>query len=178
MADDDPARRLPRAAQSMRAKEVRNKAPNNAATPKAANIAARMEDCFSRQIAWLERLLAELNCGDLDLDDPALRELEANSRDHAKATQSLACEFEVLAAEWRAAECISDAARDRMGALARRAEALANELKDAYDKADAAIQTRLAALKESWDTLQRGRDMLRKYSPGGDQQASFVDKKA
>jgi len=140
-------------------------------------IALRVKDCFLRQIGWFEALLTDLATLDGHPDGPDADFFALRLDEHLNTTRALAREFEVLTGEWRATDEPTDADRREMRALARRAEALAAELKQRYDRADRRVQARLAELTEVWNSLQRGRDMLKKYAPGQPADASFVDKR-
>lgn len=142
-----------------------------------STIAERMKDCLVRQVAWFKRVLADMETFDEDLTEAQLGKLDRQRQTHLRGTAEIIREFEVLAVEWHTSTNVADHDRKAVHELALETEAFANRLKETYDRADIRVQRRLTDWRQTWNALQRGRDMLRKYAPGQADEAAFVDRK-
>jgi len=137
-----------------------------------------MRDHLNRQIQWYEQLLAELETLDVDIATLNPDELEARQRVRVNGTRILDEEFAILQREWQADRELSEAERAIMHELARRAEHLAAKLMEAHEKAMAAVNAKVTALKLSWNAARRGRDLLKHYHTGPSEGADYIDRKA
>jgi ABC-type transporter Mla subunit MlaD len=147
--------------------------------PARDTVAERVKDYFTRQIAWFESLLAELDAAlAAAAADPELRNLAQTHAAHVEATARFEDEFRSLVAAWRTATDVSQAQRDEIRLLARRAEALAARLGEAYQRAMKLVDTRAERVRETLHELARGHDLLRKYHQGHSPDAWFIDKRA
>jgi len=123
----------------------------------------RVKDYFRRQIAWFEEILADLERLEEDLDGPdAAQRIELRLR-HDRRTAALEREFTALAREWRQAAELPKADRADIRALARTAQALAENVCAAYQRGIELTTTRSAAVKGDLGDLRRGRDVLERY---------------
>ncbi len=137
-----------------------------------------MKDYFTRQTAWFEQMLSDLETLEKDLNDPELEKVDEQRRIHTEKTENLAGEFQALYAEWEAATDLAEEERAEVRRLSRRAAELAAQLRATHDQALGTVHDRLENLSASLNKLRRGRDMLQKYRPGQSTDATFVDKKA
>lgn len=143
-----------------------------------ASISARMTDYFNRQIAWFERLLADL----APLQDAPGEVVESRlveqASAHVQGTQTLGQEFWALLKEWETASDISDDERAQVAGLAQQAEVLAQKLSDVYKQGAGLMGNRMNAVNQSLLELRKGRSLLRKYGGHLSSHTTYIDKKA
>ncbi len=141
-------------------------------------LVARIRDHFERQITWFEELRAELATFESQLDTVDLETLDERQRVRASGTRILEEEFRLLRRDWMGDARLSEEERAEMHVLAQRADALAQEVGAALDRADTLVQERMALLRESSAELQRGQETLRHYRAGQTESSNFLDRKA
>jgi Skp family chaperone for outer membrane proteins len=140
----------------------------------ASEVHERAREYFTRQIAWFEGVLEEsaqfepaIASGELD----ALETLQRRFDSEAAALQE---ELSALSAEWNRAE-VSDAAREEIGAMARRAESLSQEVQARFDAAAGLSREAGEKLSAAFGEMTRGKRAMGKYRVEGD--ARFVDRR-
>ncbi|MBI4557757.1 MAG: hypothetical protein HY706_09245 [Candidatus Hydrogenedentes bacterium] len=140
-------------------------------------LTSRMQDFFSRQIAWYERTLRDL--GDLEtrLKEPELQPLEEQRRTHVEGSALLEKEFRALVKEWQHSQDLSAAERDEVRKSAQGAYQLANQIIAVQTRGANLADERLAALRGTLNEIRRGRDLLRKYGGQLVLDASYIDRK-
>ena len=144
----------------------------------ARTLADRVRDHFREQNAWLEQALADLNRLESGLEDPDLDALASVQAAHAAATQRFQEQSQALADAWRKDANITASDCAEVRALAKRAEALAEQLSEAYDRAAQRMRERAGKVKEALDGASRGRDLLRKFYQRPVMDSWFIDRKA
>ncbi len=143
-----------------------------------ADLVARMTDYFNRQIALFESMRSDLEGVEDRLDTLDFEALGREQASHAAQASALKHELAGLLEEWESAKDVPEEDRDGIRALARRAEALAEELSVINDRAATHADARGRALRETWCELERGRRVLGKYAPGRPAAPNFIDRKA
>lgn len=143
-----------------------------------ADIVRRMKDYFTRQMAWFEQLHEAL----AEFDEPVDLErldglLEADSA-RARKSKALEEEFSALKSEWDRAESIPESAVDEVRAIAGRAEKLAGELQEAFDKAAQSTGAGVEALQERLGELKAKGQWLGKYRAEPPEKAGLLDRRA
>lgn len=146
-------------------------------TDRDAQLPKRMKNFFSRQIAWYEQVLAELQGIEDDLKQADLTALTEHESQRAKSREQLEREFRALHREWEAAEAIPEQGCQEVQALADRAESLARRLAEAYDEAAQLAHVNRATASEYLRDLRKGRELLSHYRAGDAPKAEFLDKK-
>ena len=141
-------------------------------------LAARVKDLLTRQIAWFEHLLSALESIDADLEGPESAAWAERSAAHADGMARLDQEFRELTREWESASGVSESDRAEVRELAKRAEALANQLGAVHERTLGLIGEQADSVKAALDETRRGRALLGKYYAGGPAEAAFLDKKA
>lgn len=144
----------------------------------SAELVRRAKSYFTRQAAWFERTRGELAGVKHCLDPEGLEKLAAQQARQAEEFARFEKEFKVLADEWTQAKDVAQADREAVRTLARRAEVLATELFNEFERARGAVDERMVVLRKSWNALQRGRDMLKKYRAYDDPQRGLIDRDA
>ena len=146
--------------------------------PSDASLAQRVKDFLTRQVAWFEKVLSELETLEQDLDEPELETLASQTARHAEGMARFEQELGELTREWEAASDVTESDRAEIGALAKRAEALVERLNAAHERAMGLIGERTNSVKQGLMEARRGRDLLRRYHTGDQTEAAFIDKKA
>lgn len=143
-----------------------------------ADIARRMKDYFARQMGWFEQMHAALAELDGEIDPDCLDGLVEADSARARISKELEEEFTVLRSEWDRTDSISESAADEVRAIARQAEAQAEELQKALDRAAQKTGKGADKLHERLGALRRGRQQLAKYRRPGASDAGFIDHQA
>lgn len=142
------------------------------------DLATRVKGYFHRQIAWLEERLAELEQFDSALREQSIEKVGAQQARREAELVHLTREHRGLLHEWRSAKNIAPNDRALVRELAERAQTLTEQLQSRYEGASQRVQTEMERHGASLKALHRGRTMLRKFRPGGGDQAGFIDTKA
>lgn len=141
--------------------------------------AERARDFLTRQNAWFETMLAELKRIQSGEDDAELLPLIESHSVLAEERARYEREFTELAAEWRrVSEDLPAKTRAEIRALARRGEALTEEIRTEYERAIGVLGGQAKRVKGALDALSKGRNLLRRYAPGQSVDALFIDRKA
>lgn len=139
----------------------------------APTIADRMQDFFSRQIAWLSEAAEAYRVAGDDFDMDRL--LEAAS-ERTQSAQALEREYVALKREWDAAEP-SASERAEVGEMANRAETLVREVETRIQEAIAHCSDRSDAIRRELGSLRKGRQEMNHYKTE-DNDPGYVDRKA
>jgi len=143
----------------------------------AESRAARVTRYLERHTAWMRAVLAELDALAAAMDGGDVGSLLEEQGRRTREAEHFLREHTGLLREWDGGAGAPEEDRAAVRALAAEAGALAERLTGRYeallDASTAARSRNRAAL----DTLRRGRDMMRKYRPGGDG-ADYLDRKA
>jgi len=141
--------------------------------------AERVRDFLTRQNAWFETVLAQLKRIQSGEDDAELLPLIESHSVLAEERTRYEREFAELAEEWRkVSEGVPGKTRAEIRALARRGEALTEELRTEYERVIGALGGQAKRVKGTLDALAKGRNLLRRYAPGQSVDALFIDRKA
>ncbi len=140
---------------------------------------ANVKDYFLRQIAWLEQVVRDKKTGTAIQNDE--RALEQRLREETACANEMIAfqrELNALARKWDAAEGISQADRDAVHLLALKVEKIGGELLENNDESRREVEQMMEELRENWNALRRGRDMVNKYSHGQQSNRDYLDWKA
>ena len=138
----------------------------------------RVKDFLRRQIAWAQDVLQELDAfctaaNDADMDVHLDRQ-QRRERESAAMQK----EYRGLVREWKAAEEIPPEVKSEIERLSSEAEALVEEVRAAYLRADTEAARRRTVNQKATSDLRRGRRSVNIYRPGDPARAGFVDRKA
>ncbi len=144
-----------------------------------AGPAERVRDFLTRQNAWFETILAELKRIQSGEDDAELLPLIESHSVLVEERSRYEREFAEVAAEWRkVSEDVPGKTRAEIRALARRGEALIEEIQTEYERAIGTLDGQAKSVKGVLEALSKGRKSLRRYAPGQSGDALFIDRKA
>jgi len=141
-------------------------------------IAHRVANYLHRQIVWAEAAIRELDAFCALPDTANFDEEEARQVRRAKETRDMAKEYNGLLNEWEKAADVDPSDRAEIQALSAQAQALLDELRQAYARADTAATRMKARNVQSTQDLRRGRRSVNIYRPGVLVQPGFIDKQA
>lgn len=141
------------------------------------DIAQRIQRYFARQIAWLEIQRADLSALPDVLEGPVLEGVVLRQAQRERESAEFLREQQGLLREWQAAT-VSAAEQAEVRVMAARAEALAEELRDAYDRAVKHLDAAADSPRKSLDTVKRGRRMLDSYRPEDSGSSDFLNRRA
>lgn len=144
----------------------------------ASDIGTRMRHYFARQIAWSETTLEALEGIDAIEDEEAAGAFLKGDGERARDLESLEQEFAALKKEWEAASDVPEAEREAVSELARRAEALSEEVRTQMTEAVQELTRRAESDQREVDALRRGRRDARKFAGGDESSGGFVDRQA
>jgi small-conductance mechanosensitive channel len=143
-----------------------------------SEIAARVTRYLARQIEWLETGLRLLDHFEEHLEDAALDRFADEQRRREVELGHLAREHQGLLREWREAQDVTEAERANVNRLAERARGLTGQLIARHERAQVLVSQRLAGRDAALGTLERGRELLERYRPGGEESSWMLDKRA
>ena len=143
-----------------------------------ADIVRRMKDYFARQMGWFEQLHVALAEFDGDIDPDHLDGLVEADSERARISKELEEEFTVLKSEWDRTDSIPESAAGEVRAIARQAEARAEELQQTIEQAARKTGKGADKLHERIGALRRGRQQLARYRRPGAGVAGFMDHQA
>lgn len=136
-------------------------------------LASRVTRYLQRHLAHLEEALRALESADFSREETLLFfERLAEKGDQLDAEQA------ALLKEWGRGDTVSAVERAAVKALAAQADALAGQLRVAYDAAAADTRAASVALREQAETLHRGGETARRFAPRGSETGGFLDHSA
>lgn len=143
-----------------------------------AKLTKRVTTYLNRHIAWLQENLYDLQ--ELDPDQPT-RNIDTHlqhQQQRENQIKHLLREHHALLREWQEAKPIDPTHIATVQKLAAQAENLTQNLRTRFEETVHLLEQSAASNKESLQATRQGRDLLKKYRPGGDHLAGFIDKKA
>lgn len=143
-----------------------------------ADIVRRMKDYFGRQVAWFEELRDALAAFEGPVELEGLDGLLEEDGVRARKSKAFEEEFSALKREWDRAESIPESAVDEMRAIAGRAEKLAGDLEEAFEKAAQSTGAGAEALRERLAELKTKGQSLGKYRAEPSENAGLIDRRA
>lgn len=139
----------------------------------------RMEDYFSRQIAWMQELLADFDTLDAELDAEDFKSMVTRQKESARKTSDLEQEFRALWKEWESKiSTVPESEQAPVRELAQRAEALSLRLAELSEQAAARVDQELTTVRSALLEVRRSRENLRKYAQQFSPPPGFMDKRA
>ena len=140
-------------------------------------LAARITRYLERHMEWMRAVLRELDELERAMgSDDTERLLDAQAR-RAREAEHFQREHLGLLHEWNNGAGESAERRAAVKERAREAERLAEALRARYQELLLAAEGARLRQRSGLDALRHGRDLIRKYRPGGDG-ADFLDRKA
>lgn len=141
-------------------------------------IVERMGAHLSRQIAWLEKMIAELVHVEKELLTDATAELLEKQKVHLNGLEELEAESRGLYEEWEQAQSITEADLNAMRKRARHAEELSRKLQGLFERGAAIADARASAVAKSLASLGRGKSLLSGYRPSDSPPSTRMDREA
>ncbi|MFP4172084.1 MAG: hypothetical protein ACLFV4_04145 [Candidatus Hydrogenedentota bacterium] len=139
----------------------------------------RLRDYFTRQIQWLQIRMEEMENLRSRLDEHGLEPVLETEARRQRELAVFEEENRLLLREWAQSTALSSSERAEIQDLAAQSQALGEKLSNAYDTAEAEMQTQAAETREALGKVIRGRRTLEKYGnsetssyPGSD----FLDR--
>ena len=142
------------------------------------SIAARLADCFRRQLALFNRMAEAHAALPRETESPEWTEMLRLQTQFSRDLAALEQEFQILKREWDQTPGIEPDTRSRMRELADTARHMTDELARANAGNAAQVADMMRETKEQWAALQRGKRILRKLRAGEPGDAGFIDRKA
>ncbi len=142
------------------------------------SIAARLADCFRRQLELFERM-AEVHAS--LPGDPESHEWTELLRIQTESSRDLAAleeEFQILKREWNRSPEVEPDARSRLRELAEAARHKAGELARANAANAEQVAEMMRTAREQMAEVQKGKRILGKLRAGEQDSADFIDRKA
>ncbi|HOF39068.1 MAG TPA: hypothetical protein PLD73_03270 [Candidatus Hydrogenedentes bacterium] len=142
------------------------------------SIAARLADCFQRQLALFERM-AEAHAS--LPGDPESREWAELLRIQTEFSRDLAAleqEFQILKREWNRAPDAEPDARSQLRELAEAARHKAGEIARASAANAEQVAEMMRNAREQLAEIQKGKRILRNLRAGEQDGADYIDRKA
>ncbi len=138
----------------------------------------RIHDFLTRQIAWSQSVIDELDAFCALPDTSDLDEAAQLQQRREREARSMAREYNGLLHEWRESTDIAPDAREAITRRSDEAQALLDEVKIRYENAARAAQRKKTRNHEALNDLRRGRRSVNMYRSGVLVSPGFVDKKA
>jgi hypothetical protein len=143
-----------------------------------AELAGRARNFLLRQNALFEMILGKLRKVTPGGDETELASLMRNHPAFTEQRARLDRELQKLDAEWRRSSGTLPAeVRAEIAALAKRGEALAEEVRAEYERVIGGLKDQSEDVKKSLGALARGRNLVRRYAPGLSNDTTFIDGK-
>ncbi len=142
------------------------------------SIAARLADCFRRQLELFNHMIEAHAALPRDPEAPEWTEILRLQTQFSRDLAALEQEFQLLKREWDHTPDIEPNARSQMRELAESARHMTGELARANAANAAQVADMMREAREQWATLQRGKRILRKLRAGEPGDAGFIDRKA
>lgn len=143
-----------------------------------ADVAARVKKHLGRHVEWLEEgIRAAQTASDTMSEEDLEALLAAQAKRNAELTH-LWREQAGLLREWRVARNAGQEDRTEVRRMADHAQQLTEELRALQENLITALSLRLLNRQDAIHSLRRGRDLLGKYRPGGEDTSGFLDKRA
>jgi len=142
-------------------------------------LAERMKDYFTRQIAWLEFLIAGFDTLEADLQAEQLNALAERQAADAAKTRDLEEEFMALWKEWQAQyQTVPGDERVAVKEMATQAEELSLRLGELSEQAERRVEDEMKRVKGAILSARKNRENLNRYGSDTLPAPGFMDKKA
>lgn len=138
----------------------------------------RIHDFLSRQIAWSQTVIEELDAYCALPDTGDLDEAARTQQRREREARDLAREYNGLLQEWRSFPDPGAELREAVARHSEEAQSLLDEVKTRYKSAEEATQRRKLRNHQALNDLRRGRRSVNIYHPETLVSPGFVDKKA
>ena len=138
----------------------------------------RIHNFLTRQIAWSQEVLAELDAFCALADGADLDEAAHLQARREKETRALAREYNGLLQVWRQATDIPTDLRDAVTRHSREAQQLLERVKARYAEAERMAQLKKSRNHQAINDLRRGRRSVNIYKPGILVSPGFIDREA
>lgn len=152
--------------------------PNQPIPTNTTKLTKRVTTYLNRHIAWLQETLCDLQKLDPDQPTQNIDTHLQHQQQRENEIKHLLREHHALLREWQEAKPIDPTHIAAVRKLAAQAETLTENLRTRFEETVHLLEQSAASNKQSLQATRQGRDLLRKYRPGGDHLAGFIDKKA
>jgi hypothetical protein len=138
----------------------------------------RIHDFLTRQIAWSNEVLAELDAFCTLADGADLDEATRLQARREKETRAMAREYNGLLQEWHQATDIPADLREAVTRHSGEAQELLERVKARYGEAERVARLKKSRNHQALNDLRRGRRSVNIYKPGILVSPGFIDREA